>query len=152
VLGDNKIASQTNAFSNAARLLKKLQLHYLEVPLAASYQVTPRFSVRAGMNAAILLNSSSDYTTGGVFSKELNPAGLLQDEAEASFDYNGEQPSVELNHFDLSATTGFDYRINTRLSAGLGYQFGMVDLPGNDAGDFNRLLRLTLRYNFTLRK
>ena len=150
VLGDTRIASGPNAYSNAAKLLKKLQLHYLEVPLAVSCRITPRFSLKGGVNAAILLNSSSDYTTGGIFSGGFNLSSLQKDEAEASFDFNGEQPSAKLNHFDLAAAAGFDYRISTRLAAGLGYQFGLLDLiPDNGAGDFNRLFRVTLRYNLT---
>lgn len=148
LLGDAEIARSAASAGNAAKLLKKLQLHYLEIPVALKYRLTPRLNLTSGLNAGILLNSSSDYTTGGIFSAPVNPNNLVQDEAEASFDYSGEEPTVRLNYFDLAANAGVDFRISKRLETSLGYQFGMLDLiPDNGAGDFNRAVRVTLRYS-----
>ncbi len=150
VLGDARIENKVGATASAAKLLRTLQLHYLEVPLAASYRISPRLSLKGGLNAAVLLSSSSDYTTGGIFNRSFDLASIEEDQTEASFDYNGEQPSAELNQLDLAATAGLDVRMTPRLGVGLGYQFGVVDLiPDNGAGDFNRMVRVTLRYNLT---
>lgn len=147
VLGDAEIANSVNASGNAAKLLKKLQLNYLEVPLAVNYRLTSRCNLKSGLNAGVLLSSSSDYTTGGIFSSSRNDNSLLMDEAEASFDYSGEEPSVRLNYFDLAASAGIDFKITNHIGAGIGYQFGLLDLiPDNGTGDFNRMMRISLRY------
>jgi hypothetical protein len=132
---------------SSARLLKSLRLHYLELPFSLSMRANARLRLRVGLLASLMLNSRSDYTSGGLFAANPRAKQLEENAMDASINYVGMTKARELKVFDLSTLAGLDVQLNPNWSLGLSSQYGLLDMiPDNGRGDFNRLLRFSLRY------
>ena len=152
-LGDSNLSAVADpANAGNGRLVKPLNMHSLNVPVSLNYRFAPRLSLCAGLNAALILYTSSDYPSGGVLNRNLNLFKLNADET-AVFGHTSSQASATLNDFEVAATGGMKYDLSPRLAVDLQYQAGLTDLiRENNKGDHNRLLRLTFRWYLGNRK
>lgn len=132
---DENYLSQAVAEANfsAFRIAQGLDLHYLQVPLEATYR-WKRLRVIGGMNTGLLLRSKSDFTNGGLFFDSFS-----KDRSGGS--------GVTVKAVDFAGVGGLGYDISPRIGIDLKYRAGITDLlPDNDSKDRNRFLQLSVRY------
>lgn len=149
VYGTENVKDNQGGFSPQANVRTNysegLNLHYVVLPAQASFRLSNRFSVHAGVDAGILLASSSDITDGGLFKRSLELA---------DFSFDAEQRSdIKVSLIDVAATGGVSYIILPALSLHAGYKLGFKDiLPNNSANDFNRFVQLGIRYELSSKR
>lgn len=143
VYGTDQVKDNQGGFSPQANVRTNysegLNLHYVVLPAQASFRLSNRFSVHAGVDAGILLASSSDITNGGLFKRSLELA---------DFSFEAEQRSdIKVSLIDVAATGLIRYFISPALSVHAGYKLGFKDiLPNNSVNDFNRFVQIGIRY------
>jgi len=126
------------AFSNFQSQV--LQLHYLQMPVQISYQLTRRFSVNAGGAIGLLLSSKSEYVNNGVLN-DLTNLGR----AESKYLAGAAKSNITL--FDFSLFGGLGCQLTKKASLHLDYVHGVKDvITLNRTNDVNRTLKLGLRY------
>lgn len=117
-----------------------LDLHYLNLPVQVYYHLNNRLSVKAGINAGVLMASRSSYTQ----------SGLLENFGLASEKKSSAGQLFKVSIYDFAATAGISFRFNRATSLHFDYLHGLADvLPQNQVGDYNRLLKLGFRYNLS---
>jgi hypothetical protein len=146
-LGESSINKQSGHQGYAAaRLVKSLNLHYVNLPLAVNYRMTPAFRVQGGLNVGVLVYNSSNFATGGIWNRQSESITLDEQEAKA-LGQSGNIAPAHLRNLDFAAVAGIGYRLTSRLDVNLQYQAGLTDIiPDNQSGDHNRLLRFSLLY------
>ncbi len=121
-----------------------LGLHYLEVPAILTFHAAPRLQLLGGAQFSMLLLSAPDYTKGAVLDFDDAYFGASEN---GNYDQLASQNSVPLSKFDAAAVAGARLGISKKMSLELRYQFGITDvIQGNDLGDYNRMLRMSLRF------
>ncbi len=124
-------------------LKRNLNLHYLTVPIQINYCFAKQFSANVGLNTGILLSSPSDYTQDGILNNR-----IWQKQRDSK---TGTTSKVSI--LDAAVTVGFGFRCSKRTSLHLEYLHGLRDvLPENNAGDYNRVIKVGVQYKLRSRR
>ncbi len=126
-----------------------LNLHYLAAPIRLSCAFSKRFSMKIGLDAAMLLRAKSDFVDGGVLEGlSFLDKSMVADNTPGMSEENLTGQGYQVSPFDLVTTAGLEYRISKRFSLSSQVRYGLIDvLPKNSTADFNRLLQMSLTYH-----
>ena len=122
---------------------RKLNLHYLRIPVHLNYRVADRLRLMGGGQAAMLLkagpNTNRDELLGGLFN--------FDDEADTFSNGRSGGGFLQVRNIDFSISGGIGYDLDTNLSLEFLYKSGLSDvLTSNRTKDRNQLAELSLRY------
>ena len=123
----------------------RLLSHYIEIPLGLAYH-RGRWQFFAGANAAVLLASKSDFTSGGIFSDH-ERGGFFNANNEPALE-SSSSFTEKIKAFDFAATGGLGFGLSPHIGIDLRYRAGLVDLVSDNNGnkDYNRFFQASLRY------
>ncbi len=131
-------ASVTYSFDKDSTLLSvtRKNLVQMHIPLQLSYKLLPRLSMTGGLGINLGLNTISLYED------------AKQHTAQSKFGYTD-----GLRFMDINANFGYDYNVTKRLTLGIFYQQGFLDMTKNDyfnnkQRDINARGGMLLRYKF----
>ncbi len=97
-------------------------LHYLELPIYATYQLSSRHSFDAGTYVSYLINASSKIT-------EVNEKSF---ESTQVYTKTGWGLNDGINSFDAGIIVGYNYKVNDKLQLGGRLNYGLTDITNND--------------------
>jgi opacity protein-like surface antigen len=149
----------SNQFSSNSNL--NVQLNYVAFPLAASYQLTPRFGIQAGITPSIFLfgkiTTKDNYAevgrsfeqdainTNASASKRSYP---IQNNRYFYFTSKAIAPAA-IKRFKFPVHLGLDYQVNRHLSISLDYQYTPFRIIDKDfVSTNNQRVRLGAGWKF----
>ena len=126
----------TKPITNLDPNIYSVSLYYIELPVIARFNMTPKVAVETGLATGFLLYASNDLGFGNV------------------------NPSPPFKSIDFNILAGVSYAFNEKLSANVRVQYSVIpvrDYPGNplyyrDSGQFNNILAMSVYYKVVTRK
>lgn len=112
----------------------RTNLHYLNVPIMANYQIVDGLSIKAGVQPGFLLGVNSAYKLDG-------------GDRETSDMASAEDSGYEV--FDLSIPVGLAYNITDNVYVDARYNIGVTSISKDDNSDlFNNAFVLSVGFRF----
>jgi hypothetical protein len=131
---------------------QNLSSHYLNIPLWVNYQLSEKWSVGTGINLALLLFGSNNYTDGGILNDGadvFNTANDLSSGVPVNFENQKSINKANLRNFDFGATAGVAFHPSPKWSIAANYHHGFVNLFRYSSDKkYNRFANLSLQYHF----
>ncbi|MCB0557754.1 MAG: outer membrane beta-barrel protein [Phaeodactylibacter sp.] len=139
---DGNIVNSTSKLAASSTITAA---RYIQFPLSAGFQWSPRLSFEAGLQAGLLL--SSEATSSWRLIDQSNSSGTPRQEENTIFEFENEAGKDKLNRTSLDFIAGIAYRPGLRASLRLSYQYGLSDMltsPGEKASI--QAMQLSLAY------
>lgn len=119
------------------------ELHYISLPIYATYQYNKKHAFMGGLSFGYLLNAQSQ-TNGNVTETTGNDANIYAEPATQEWGY-----TTAFNRFDIGATLGYDYEVQKGWKVGARLNYGLRDVTknsifNNNTFDNNISLRLVM--------
>ena len=119
------------------------ELHYISVPIYATYQYKKKHSFMGGLSFGYLMNAQSQ-TSGNITETTANDANLYTAPTTQEWGY-----TTAFNRFDFGATLGYDYEVQKGWKVGARFNYGLRDITknnifNNNIFDNNTSLRLIM--------
>lgn len=129
--------------TNYSRSVTIYQLQYLELPIAATYQINEKSWLKAGVATSYLFNAKGTYQQ-----TIISPFSEVREEPIAQ---NGYQKVFQ--PIDVALMFGYEHSIWNALNIGFNTQFGIIDNSKNArfknlTTDRNLQMRVYLSYSF----
>lgn len=143
---DSKAYALSEAGLAEAKIVRPLNLFYLNIPLELSYRATPSLSLKGGVRNGFLVFTSSEYAEGGLI-----PSGqkmLMFDALESqNFGVINAEVRTRLRNYECAAFAGIGWDVSRRISLDLLFQTTLSDLIKNNSKKDNyRFAELKLAY------
>jgi hypothetical protein len=119
------------------------ELHYISLPIYATYQYNKKHAFMGGLSFGYLLNAQSQ-TNGNITETTGNDANIYAEPATQEWGY-----TTAFNRFDIGATLGYDYEVQKGWKVGARLNYGLQDVTknsifNNNTFDNNISLRLVM--------
>lgn len=126
------------------------ELHYISMPIYATYQYNKKHAFMGGLSFGYLMNAQSQ-TSGSIMESMANNENVYTEAVTEEWGY-----TTAFNRFDIGATLGYDYDVQGVWKIGVRFNYGLMDVTRNNifnntTFDNNVSLRLVMTYDlFTL--
>lgn len=109
------------------------ELHYISVPIYATYQYNKKHAFMGGLSFGYLLNAQSQ-TSGDVIETTAIDANFYAEPVTQQWGY-----TTAFNRFDFGATLGYDYEVQKGWKIGTRLNYGLRDITKNNVFNNNVL-------------
>lgn len=107
------------------------ELHYISLPILATYQYNKKHAFMGGLSFSYLLNAQSQ-TSGNVTEFTATNENILAEPTTQEWGY-----TTAFNRFDVGATLGYDYEVQKGWKVGARFNYGLRDITKNNIFDNN---------------
>jgi len=102
------------------------ELHYISLPIYATYQYKKKHTFMGGLSFSYLLNAQSQ-TTGNIVQMTADDANIYAEPQTQEWGY-----TTAFNRFDFGTTLGYDYEVQEGWKVGARLNYGLRDVTKNN--------------------